>query len=77
MSEKIQRQLLRLTSVGLWIDTKSHELYPEMDSGQPDLDAFLPNRLSDLLDDPDFKENLSLADAKRLNRNLEFGGDHA
>lgn len=77
MSDKIQRKLLRLTSVGLWIDINSHELYPEMDSGNPDFDAFLPNRLSDLLDDPDFRENLSIEDAQRLNRNLEFGGDHA
>lgn len=77
MKDQTERKLLRLPSVGLWIDTKSHELYPEMDSGNPDFEAFLPNRLSDLLNDPDFKESLSIEDAKRLNRNLEFvgGGD--
>lgn len=77
MSDQNQRKLLRLPSVGEWIDVRTHELYPELDTGSPDLTAFLPTRLSDALNDPSWKKLLSLADAKRLNRNLEFvGGDN-
>lgn len=71
MSDK---KLLRLPSVGEWIDVKTHELYPELDTGSPDLSAFLPNRLSDALNNESWKKLLSVDDAKRLNRNLEFVG---
>lgn len=64
------RKLLRLPSVGEWIDVHTHELYPELDSGQPDYDIKFPNRLSDVLDNPAWKKMLSVADANRLNNNL-------
>ena len=71
------RKLLRLPSVGEWIDVHTHELYPSLDNGQPDYDIKFPNRLSDVLDNSEWKKLLSLEDAKRLNRNLVFekGGE--
>lgn len=74
MSDKNQLKLLRLPSVGEWIDVNSHELYPELDTKTPDLSAFLPTRLSDALNDAAWKKMLSVEDAQRLNRNLEFVG---